>query len=274
MRGFKTPHERNRSDNSCVNYIGHLYVLLTEWYDDLLSQEDGDDGEGWWKKFHHNMLLSAGEKISGQYFHVGTRIPLVDAEVFLKLKDKGLSLFSPFVRVFADTIKDNGGLWAKHGSDYYLNSIRLNENTRSVLADKLIFGPALEIAQMQEKTKLLKFMLYSLNNQDFASIPMVSNVILTPEDLEWIFSNHPTKSRAHFNRKIESSPKKSSQEESGAEEKDKKKKHPKFRMTKDFKDEKDEKVWSDSSHVHAQNTASTQESIKEEAIDNTEEEEE
>ena len=29
MRGFKTPHERNRSDNSCVNYIGHLYVLLT-----------------------------------------------------------------------------------------------------------------------------------------------------------------------------------------------------------------------------------------------------
>ena len=30
MRGFKTPHERNRSDNSCVNYIGHLYVLLTD----------------------------------------------------------------------------------------------------------------------------------------------------------------------------------------------------------------------------------------------------
>ena len=29
MMGFKTPHERNKSDNSCVNYIGHLYVLLT-----------------------------------------------------------------------------------------------------------------------------------------------------------------------------------------------------------------------------------------------------
>ena len=38
MRGFKTPHERNRSDNSCVNYIGHLYVLLTP--EDFSSKEE------------------------------------------------------------------------------------------------------------------------------------------------------------------------------------------------------------------------------------------
>ena len=117
---------------------------------------------------------------------------------------------------------------------------------------------------MQEKTKLLRFILSSLNHQDFASIPMVSNIILTPEDLEWIFSNDPIKSREHFNRMREDSFQKSpSQGKIGLEKKTEKKVVKRLPRFEDERAEQPPLV-----HTPKENgTSSTQESIKEEDAD-------